>query len=83
MGYLSTMVKGSVFETCLVVLYRFFSRDARNLLGDRSQVVKVKFVKFIVNCIVVYGKSTWRVIALNNGCRLSNFIVHFKIERHY
>jgi len=35
----------------------FFNRDARNLLDHSSHVVKVTSVKFVVNCLVVYGKS--------------------------
>jgi len=30
-------------------------------LLDSSHVVKVTSVKFVVNCLVVYGKSLWKV----------------------
>ena len=43
-----------------------FNRDARNLLDQSSHVVKVTSVKFVVNCLVVYGKSPWKVIVLSN-----------------
>ena len=43
-----------------------FNRDARNLLDHNSHVVKVTSVKFVVNCLVVYGKSPWKVIVLSN-----------------
>jgi len=43
-----------------------FNRDARNLLDHSSHVVKVTSVKFVVNCLVVYDKSPWKVIVLSN-----------------
>jgi len=43
-----------------------FNRDARNLLDQNSHVVKVTSVKFVVNCLVVYDKSPWKVIVLSN-----------------
>jgi len=45
-----------------IVCIGSFNRDARNLLDHSSHVVKVTSVKFIVNCLVVYGKSLWKVI---------------------
>jgi len=46
-----------------------FNRDTRNLLDHTSHVVKVTSVKFVVNCLVVYGKSPWKVIMLSNVCK--------------
>jgi len=46
-----------------------FNRDARNLLDHSSHVVKVTSVKFVVNCLVMYGKSPWKIIVLSNVCK--------------
>ena len=50
-------------------------------MGRSKFVVEVTSDKFVVDCLVVHGKSSWKVIALNNVS--SDFIVHFKTERLY
>ena len=45
----------------IIILY------TRNLL-DRSSHIVIS-VKFVVNCLVVYGKSPWKVIVLSNMCK--------------
>lgn len=45
------------------------------MLGYSSHFVKVMSIKFIVNCLLVFGKLLWEVVALNNVCKLSNFII--------
>ena len=46
-----------------------FNRDARNLLDHSSMLLKWQSVKFVVNYLVVYGKSPWKVIVLSNVCK--------------
>jgi len=52
-----------------VCIHASFNRDARNLLDHSSHVVKVTSVKFVVNCLVVYSKSSWKVVVLSNVCK--------------
>lgn len=43
-----------------------FNRDARHLLDYSSHVTKVTSINCVVNCLIVYGESPWKVIVLIN-----------------
>ena len=59
-------------EYCIIYI-ESFNRDARNLLDHSSHVVKVTSVEFVVNCLVMYGKSPWKVIVLSNVMQIIKF----------